>query len=122
MKAAIIGFGSIGARHAAILNNMGLSVSVVSLRNDVPYPVYKNIELLFDADIPDYLIISNATEHHCSTFEQIKKLGFKGILLIEKPVSGAYVPIEEFCPTFVAYQLRFHPILQKMHNICANGV
>ena len=58
MKSAIIGFGSIGARHADILKKMGLSVSVVSSRNDVPYPVYKNIDLLFDADIPDYLIIS----------------------------------------------------------------
>ena len=120
MKAAIIGFGSIGARHAEILKKMGLSVSVVSSRNDVPHPVYKNIDLLFDADIPDYLIISNATELHYSTFEEIKTLGFNGILLIEKPVSGEYVPIEEFCPTFVAYQLRFHPVLQEMHRICAN--
>jgi predicted dehydrogenase len=120
MKAAIIGFGSIGARHAEILKKMGLSVSVVSSRNDVPYPVYKNIDLLFDADIPDYLIISNATELHVSTLEEIKSFGFKGILLIEKPVSGEYVPIEAFCPTFVAYQLRFHPVLKEMRNICAN--
>ena len=96
MKATIIGFGSIGSRHAEILKKMGLSVSVVSSRNDVPYPVYKNIELLFDADIPDYLIISNATELHCSTFEEIKKLGFKGILLIEKPISLSSNLLESF--------------------------
>ena len=41
MKVAIIGFGSIGTRHPKILKEMGLSVSVVSSRNDVPYPTYK---------------------------------------------------------------------------------
>jgi predicted dehydrogenase len=121
MKSAIIGFGSIGARHAEILKKMGLAVSVVSSRDDVPYPVYKNIDLLFDTDTPDYLIISNATELHYSTFEDIKTRGFRGILLIEKPVSGEYVPMEEFCPTFVAYQLRFHRVLQEMRRICANN-
>ena len=82
MKATIIGFGSIGTRHAEILEKMGLSVSVVSSRNDVPYPVYKNIDLLFDTDIPDYLIISNATELHLSTFEEIKSRGCRAILRI----------------------------------------
>lgn len=120
MKVAIIGFGSIGARHAEILKKMGLSVSVVSSRNDVPHPVYKNIDLLFDADIPDYIIISNATEYHYSTYQELNRLRFKGLLLIEKPVFGEYDSAEKYCPTFVAYQLRFHPVLQEMYRICEN--
>jgi predicted dehydrogenase len=120
MKAVIIGFGSIGARHAEILKEMGLSISVVSSRNDLPYPVYENLGILFNIEIPDYIIISNATEHHYSTYQELKRLGFKGLLLIEKPVFGAYNSVEKFCPTFVAYQLRFHPVLREMYRVCAN--
>jgi len=120
MKVAIIGFGSIGTRHAKILEEMGLAVSVVTSRKDAPYPTYKNIDELFGTFLPDYVIISNATEDHYSSFLEIKGTGFNGLLLIEKPVFDGFISCETFCPTFVAYQLRFHPVLQEMYRLCAN--
>lgn len=118
MNCLITGYGSIGTRHANILKEMGHAVHVVSKRDVKGFPCYKSIkEALQNKDF-DYIIISNETYKHYESFMELRELGYSGKLLIEKPVFLEPRPISQsdFENVFVAYNLRFHPIIQKLHE------
>lgn len=118
MNCLIIGYGSIGARHANILKEMGHSVYVVSRRDIKDFPCYKSIkEALQNKDFY-YVIISNETYKHYESFMELRKLGYSGKLLIEKPIflKPRPIPQSDFKNVFVAYNLRFHPVIQKLHE------
>ncbi len=118
LNCLIVGYGSIGKRHAYILNKMGLSVQVVSKTNFIDFPCYDTIKKAFAEKKFDYVIISNETYKHYESFIECKKLGFSGKILIEKPVFLKPSPIpQSSCENvFVAYNLRFHPIIQRLHE------
>jgi predicted dehydrogenase len=118
MNCLIIGYGSIGSRHARILNDLGHSVHVVSKRNIKDFPCYKSIkEALQNKDF-NYVIISNETCSHYNSFIELNELGYSGKLLIEKPVFLEPCPLPQsgYENVFVAYNLRFHPVIQKLHK------
>lgn len=118
MNCLIIGYGSIGARHANILKEMGHNVYVVSKRDVKGFPCYKLIkEALQNKDF-DYVIISNETYNHYNSFVELNELGYSGKLLIEKPVflEPRSLPQSGFEKVFVAYNLRFHPVIQKLRE------
>ena len=118
MNCLIIGYGSIGARHANILKEMGHSVYVVSKRDITDFSCYKSIkEALQNKDF-DYVIISNETCSHYNSFVELNELGYSGRLLIEKPVFLEPCPIPQsgFEKVFVAYNLRFHPVIQRLRE------
>ena len=118
MNCLIIGYGSIGARHANILKEMGHSLYVVTKRDIKDFPCYKSIkEALQNKDF-DYVIISNETCSHYNSFVELNELGYSGKLLIEKPVflEPRSLPQSGFEKVFVAYNLRFHPVIQKLHE------
>jgi len=119
MNCLIIGYGSIGARHANILKEMGHRIYVVTKRDIKDFPCYKSIkEALQNKDF-DYVIISNETYNHYNSFIELNELGYSGKLLIEKPVFLEPCPILQsgFEKVFVAYNLRFHPVIQKLHEV-----
>lgn len=114
----IIGYGSIGTRHANILKEMEHSVHIVSKRDVKGFPCYKSIkEALQNKDF-DYVVISNETCNHYNSFIELNKLGYSGRLLIEKPVflEPRSLPQSGFEKVFVAYNFRFHPVVQKLHE------
>lgn len=114
----IIGYGSIGMRHADILRKMEHSVHVVSKRDVKDFPCYSSIkEALQNKDF-DYVIISNETYKHYESFMELRELGYSGKLLIEKPIflEPHSLPQSGFENVFVAYNLRFHPVIQKLHE------
>ena len=117
-KCLIIGYGSIGMRHAFILSKLGYSVHVVSKRDIKDFPCYKSIKQAFKNKIFDYIIISNETFNHYNTLIQLNEFGYSGKFLIEKPAFSDFcsLPQLEFENVFVAYNLRFHPVIQKIHN------
>lgn len=122
-KALIIGYGSIGQRHAKILATLGLNVSIVSSHSKDPtYKTFRTTKAAFDNNIPDYIIISNITSEHYSALKDIVNLNFKGTVLIEKPVfSKLEKPIKHnFKNLYIAYNLRFHPLLNKLKNLIKN--
>ena len=118
MNCLIIGYGSIGARHTSILSEMGHSVHVVSNRDVRDFPCYKSIKKALQNKDFDYVIISNETYNHYNSFMELNKLGYSGRLLIEKPVflEPKSLPRSDFENVFVAYNLRFHPVIQKLHE------
>jgi predicted dehydrogenase len=118
-SALVIGYGSIGARHARILGELGCQTAVLSQR-DVPFPlVFKNIQQALDQHVPGYVVIANATDQHYRSLETIAGLGYRGKVLVEKPIFESLqpVPAHSFSHAGVAYNLRLHPIIQKLKSL-----
>jgi predicted dehydrogenase len=118
VKAIVVGFGSIGRRHTRILKNIGINVNIVSRRNIEGEDNYKDIEIAIEKEDPQYIVVSNSTSEHINTIKKISKTSFEGKLLVEKPLVHEDLEIPDSIPsdTFVAYNMRFHPLLQKLRD------
>ena len=118
MNCLVVGYGSIGARHANILKEMGHSVHVVSKRNVEDFYCHKTISGVLAKKNIDYVIISNETYKHYESFMELRELGYSGKILIEKPIflEPRLLPQLGFEYVFVAYNLRFHPVIQRLHE------
>ncbi len=118
-NALIIGYGSIGSRHAGILTEMGMNVSVVSARSGTHPQTYSSIAAAFEAKKFAYVIICNETSKHHASVAELNRLQYLGRLLIEKPLwqpsDPALAPITE--EAFVAYHLRFDPLLLRLKEL-----
>lgn len=115
MRALVIGYGSIGSRHVRILSELNIDTAVVSSRN-VNYPlVYREISTAIVKHNPDYVVICNQTSDHYRILSEIVSTNFCGTILIEKPlfdqVREVFFSSDHI---FVAYNLRFHPILSRL--------
>ncbi|MGA7802786.1 MAG: Gfo/Idh/MocA family oxidoreductase [Gammaproteobacteria bacterium] len=116
MKAAVVGMGSIGARHARILSELGCEVVVVSKRRNNQFPVFDLVGDLLDHDRPDYVVIASATAEHWSTLEELAARQYTGVVLVEKPLfdTPRELPAMPDAKVYVGYNLRFHPVLQAL--------
>ena len=119
MNCLIIGYGSIGSRHADILKQMGHSVLVVSKRNVKDFSCNKTIGEALAEESIDYVIISNETYKHYESFNELRELGYSGKILIEKPAFSKLHTLNDVAlnNVFVAYNLRFHPVVQKIRSL-----
>ena len=119
-SALIVGYGSIGARHARIASEMGNRSVVVSRRPiENLSTVYTTISDTLAAEQIDYAIVANETASHLTSLMELRACGFDGPILIEKPLAAtlpqdwdrkALIPDN----IYVAYNLRFHPALRKL--------
>jgi predicted dehydrogenase len=118
MKASVVGYGSIGKRHARLLNELGCKVSVVSRRN-VGHPSrYPTLNQVFENEPPEYIVVANRTSEHVGTLEELAHLGFEGPILVEKPLASTptSLPTRLSERTFVAYNFRFHPLVNDLRD------
>lgn len=116
MKALVIGYGSIGSRHTRILTELGCCVGVVSSR-DVPVDLrFTSISDAQSEFNPDYVVIASETARHRENVSALFTAGFRGMLLVEKPLfdTDCNIPMNCFQGGGVAYNLRFHPLLQRL--------
>jgi len=120
LKVLIIGFGSIGKRHFEVLSafNKITSIDVVSKQNLEDISSYFSLEGIKDLNIYEYFIVASETVKH---FEQLKyicsQVEHKKIL-VEKPLyDKVYESIETTNQIFTAYNLRFHPVLEKLSEL-----
>lgn len=119
MKALVIGYGSIGARHARLLAELGYRTAVVSER-EVNFPAtYSGLAEALVVEQPDYVVIANATNQHHGTLLILAQLGYTGTVLVEKPIFNHPLVVQPhtFKNVFVAYNLRFHPIIQRLKTL-----
>ena len=119
-RALVIGYGSIGQRHARVLENLGFEVAVVSRRgNGEGRIVYR--------DIPQelcgfgYAVVANETARHAVSLEELSRMGFRGRVLIEKPLFAVPTALAayEFEKAGVGYNLRFHPAVKALRQAIA---
>lgn len=119
LKVLVIGCGSIGQRHARLLTELGCQVAVVSHRSIDFVPHYFDLtQALFNWQ-PQYVVVANRTSEHCQTIESLVHHGFKGRLLVEKPILDrtSMFPDNNFSLSAVAYNLRCHPLLAKLKSL-----
>ncbi len=119
MKALVIGYGSIGARHARILRELGCAVGVVSHRDIDFSPCFKDLHAALKEFSPGYVVIANRTSEHLRTLKQLRASGFKGTVMVEKPL---FKDPEKFMPKgfrkiVIGYNLRFHPLILKLREL-----
>ena len=119
MRALVVGFGSIGARHARILEELDCDVSIVSSRQVKDFSFYSSLREALEKTHPDYVVVANRTSEHCQTLNELVKEGYRGVVLVEKPIFNEPQPPlqHSFLLCCVGYNLRFHPIVQKLAQI-----
>jgi predicted dehydrogenase len=122
LKALVIGYGSIGSRHARVLSDLGCNTAVLSRRR-VDFPlVFHDIKSALVEHQPEYLVVANPTNQHHETLEALATADYTGRVLVEKPLFQAFkrVPKNGFRSLSVAYNLRFHPLIQRLHDMLLN--
>ena len=120
-KILIIGFGSIGQQHYKALKDIKIKNNVFFLSRRI----IKNKNFITKKNIknfnPDYIIICSNTNNHIKDVEFIERNLKKKIVLIEKPIFDKVYKITPKKNTyFVNYQLRFHPVIQKLKKTLSN--
>lgn len=115
-SALVVGYGSIGARHARILSALGVRTAVVSRRKIDFQRSYTSLTEALRTDSPEYVVVANETVEHHVTLTALAEAGFTGTVLVEKPLFHDKLPLVNypFGCAFVAYNLRFHPFLQRL--------
>lgn len=118
MKALVVGYGSIGARHARLLRDLNCAVAVVSRREIDHTPRYPTVAAALAQERPEYVVIANRTSEHASALHALQAGGFNGPILVEKPLFDmpGKLPDGIGRNVYVAYNLRFHPVLQLLRD------
>ncbi len=111
--AVVVGLGSIGARHARVLRELGLRVATVSRREGGDYG---SIAQAVAGAQPDYAVIATETGRHADDLQTLAQAGFRGAVLVEKPLfaTPAAPPKYPFAHVSVGYNLRFHPVMTAL--------
>lgn len=114
-KILIIGFGSIGSRHANILSKL-IRFENIYIHTSQIIKKYKKFHKLDskNLEIFDYIIIANNTNEHFKTLKIVRKYNKFAKILIEKPAFIKKINLLSIVNTsniFVGYNLRFHPIV-----------
>ena len=119
VRALVIGYGSIGQRHARLLTELGYQVAVVSRRSIDLAPHYSELSQALTNWQPEYVVVADRTSEQHQTIDSLVKHGFQGCVLVEKPLFGrlSALPRHSFSLATVAYNLRRHPLLKKLKSL-----
>ena len=116
-RALVVGYGSIGARHARLLRELGLEVGIVSRRGAGDGPSFHDLTDACRQFEPGYVVIANETVKHVDSLNALRSIGFSGWTLVEKPMAISRESLAGVTggPRIrVAYNLRFHPALRRL--------
>lgn len=111
--ALVIGLGSIGTRHAEVLRGLGLDVSTVSRRAGGDH---ESIAQALAGVRADYAVVATETARHADDLRELAQAGFRGAVLVEKPLYAKPEPAPNypFASVSVGYNLRFHPVMTAL--------
>ncbi|NBV41445.1 gfo/Idh/MocA family oxidoreductase [bacterium] len=116
MKIAVIGYGSIGQRHTQVLESLfpNAEITIVT-RQRLDRPHVNHLSAL-DLSSLHYAVIAVPTADHFNVLTQIRTASTAPIL-VEKPLFSQSIPTAfNRSGIFVGYNLRFHPVLQKVRE------
>ena len=117
-KVLIIGYGSIGKKHARILKKLNIvsKIYVLTKQKCKKFIKIKNFKEIKNID-PDYIIIASRTSDHYKHLLLIEKTLKNKIILVEKPLFKEFKRIKiKRNKVFVGYNLRYHPIIIFIKN------
>ena len=115
----VVGYGSIGARHAELLKGMGFEVVCVSRRDDIPFPCFDRLEAALEVSNPSVVVVSSRTAEHLENCWSLAREGYTGLVLVEKPLCAELPDALPTPPyrTFIGYNLRFHPVVKRLREL-----
>lgn len=115
----IIGFGSIGKKHFDAFSKLGVKVSIISKQNLNEYKSFKSISEYFEVEgHPQIVVISNETNLHLQTLDQLENLNYRGKVLVEKPLTDYLFERKySFSKVFIGYNLRCHRLLMELKKL-----
>lgn len=119
-RVVVVGFGSIGRRHARVLSDLGCDVAVVSRRAVDHAPVFSGLEEALEVHEPEYVVIASRTSEHFDDLDRLAALGFDDAVLCEKPLYAnlpSRRPNYPFRDLRVGYNLRFHPCVEMLGRL-----
>jgi predicted dehydrogenase len=134
MKVLIAGLGSIGRRHLRNLSALGVKDIILlrTQRSTLPDDELQGLPVVSDiqsalAFQPDAVIVSNPTALHLDVAIPAAESGCH--LFLEKPVSHSMQHVEALRSAlrrgggqvYVGFQFRFHPGLQQVERLLAEG-
>ncbi len=120
LSALVIGFGSIGKRHAEIMNAMDevAHLSVLSSQSGLPYDTLSSLEDIPRLN-PDYVVIASPTNRHYPELKFLEEHLKGKKILVEKPLFESMVDFKALNnEVYVGYNLRFHPLINKIRALC----
>ena len=118
----IIGYGSIGRLHAKILKKLNFfkKIYVLTKQKNLPYESISSLNKLIVIN-PDYFVICSETYKHFDQLKFINDNFNNKTILIEKPIFEKYYNLKlKSNKIFVAYNFRFHPIINFLKKFCEN--
>lgn len=135
-SAVIVGYGSIGHRHAQNLRRLGVEQQIVVRRGTNPNPTFQpppdarvvtSLEEAL-AQKPDLAIICTPTSLHAPA--AIECLTASVPTLVEKPLADCVQSARQVAelaastgvPAAMAYSLRYHPVYRAARQRLASGV
>jgi predicted dehydrogenase len=119
-RGLVIGYGSIGQRHARVLESLGLSISIVSRRGQGGgRPVFPSIAEARSAGSYELMVVADETARHADSLAQIVASGHDGSVLVEKPLFAekSSLAAHRFRFAGVGYHLRFHPVIEALKAV-----
>lgn len=130
LTALVVGYGSIGKRHAKNLQALGVG-KIFFLRHskskNLPVGHFPSLSAALREN-PDFAVIANPTSLHLSVAARLAKEGID--LFLEKPLSNSTHGVSELMRivknkklvTMVGYNFRFHPQLIQIKKLTESGV
>lgn len=122
LKALVIGYGSIGQRHARLLTEFGLDTACVTKQHKTAHHPIRDISVALQTWRPHYVVIASPTARHASDLNSVLEEGFQGPILIEKPLfSDTAVFAKPLTNSmFVGYNLRFLDAVGQLKRMLTN--
>ena len=117
-KALIIGFGSIGRKHAQILGGLlgKNNVFVLTKQDEIEFNSIDSSDKI-NAINPDYVVVASETSLHQQHVLNLERICREKVVLIEKPLFDENRKVNLSCNHYlVAYNLRFHPLINLLKD------
>lgn len=124
MKILIVGYGSIGKRHAQVLGLLypDASIAIVSSHQEEGPASFGNLGNAGDLQDYDYFVISSETASHREQLGTIDAVVMGKKILVEKPLFHKNLKYgSSRNRIYVGYNLRYHPLLQVLHQLATEN-
>ena len=118
----IIGYGSIGKKHAKLLKKFKniSKIYILTKQNCDNFNRVKSISEVSKIN-PDYILICSRTSDHFKHLSYLEKNLKNKIILVEKPVFRNFKNFRVHNnKVFIGYNLRYHPVINFIKNYVKN--
>ena len=124
MKALVVGYGSIGRRHAKILQrSLGLKVDLVTKQSPSGHDSFRSLDTVGAINNYDYMVIATETYKHRDQLRYLEEAVTGKKILVEKPL---YVSLDDSLAVsrnrvYVGYNLRFKTVMTKTRELISDS-